>query len=55
MRAKKVRREEADAIRMKIEEQEAKNAHALEDLSQKRNEFHVMLYMNSDELYIVVC
>ena len=55
MRAKKARTEEADAIRKKIEEQEAKNAHALKELSKKRNEFLVMLYMNSDELYIVFC
>ncbi len=53
MRAKKARREEADAIRKKIEEQEAKNANALKKLSKKQNEFPVMLYMNSDELYIV--
>ncbi len=43
MRAKKARREEADAIRKKIEEQEAKNAHALKGLSKKRNEFPAML------------
>ena len=55
MRAKKARREEADAIRKKIEEQEAKNAHALKELSKKQNKFPVMLYMNSDELYIVFC
>jgi hypothetical protein len=35
MRAKKAKRDEADAIRKKIEEQEAKNAHALEELSKK--------------------
>jgi hypothetical protein len=55
MRAKKARREEADAIRKKNEEQEAKNAHALKELSKKRNEFPVMLNMNSDEPYIVFC
>ncbi len=55
MRAKKARREEADAIRKTIEEQEAKNARALKELSKKRNEFPVMLYMKSDELYIVFC
>ncbi len=55
MRAKKARREEADAIRKKIEKQEAKNADALKELSKKRNEFPVMLYVNSDELYIVLC
>jgi hypothetical protein len=33
MRAKKARREEADAIRKKIEEQEAKNANLLKELS----------------------
>ena len=42
MKAKKARTEEADAIRKKIEEQEAKNAHALKKLSKKRNEFPVM-------------
>jgi hypothetical protein len=51
MRAKKARREEADAIRKKYEEKKAKNAHALKD----RNEFPVILNMNSDELYIVFC
>jgi hypothetical protein len=35
MRSKKARREEEDAIRKKIEEQEAKNAHAPEELSKK--------------------
>jgi hypothetical protein len=55
MRAKKARREEADATRKKIEEQEAKNAHALKGLSKKWNEFPAMLYMNSDELDIVFC
>jgi hypothetical protein len=33
MRAQKARREEADAIRKKIEEQEANNANALKKLS----------------------
>ncbi len=46
MRAKIARREKPDAIRKKIEEQEAKNVHALKELSKKRNEFPVMLYMN---------
>jgi hypothetical protein len=55
MRAKKARREEADAIRKTIEEQEAKIARALKELSKKRNEIPVLLYMNSGELYIVFC
>jgi hypothetical protein len=57
MKAEKARREEVDAskeaIPKKIEEHETKNAHALKELSQKRNEFPVMLYMNCEELYIV--
>ncbi len=55
MKAKNAKREEADAIRKKIEEQEAKNARTLKELSKKLNKFQVMLYMNSDELYIVFC
>ena len=35
-----------DAIRQKIEEQEAKNARALKELAKKRNEYPVMLYVN---------
>ncbi len=60
-RAKKARREEADAIRKKTEpeEQEDKNARrgALKEISKKRNEFPVMLYMNrgSNELCIDFC
>ncbi len=55
---KKARREEADAIRKILRSRKPrwpKNARALMELSKKRNEFPVMLYMNSDELYIVVC
>ena len=49
---KKARREEADAIERKIQEQDAKNAARLKDLAKKRNEYLVMLYMNSNALYI---
>jgi hypothetical protein len=45
---KKARREEAGAIERKIQEQDAKNAARLKELAKKRNEYPVMLYMNSN-------
>jgi hypothetical protein len=52
---RKARREEADAIERKIEEQDAKNAARWKELAKKRNEYPVMLYINSDALYIILC
>ncbi len=52
---RKARKEEADAVKKKIEEQDAKIAARLKELAKKRNEYPVMLYMNSDELYSIFC
>jgi hypothetical protein len=47
---KKARKEETDAIERRIQEQDAKNAARLKELAKKRNEYPVMLYMNSNAL-----
>ncbi len=54
---RKARKEEAEAVERKIEEHGARVtvAAGLKELAKKRNEYPIMLYMNSNALYIILC